>query len=106
VIVSSFNPITLIKLRWLAPTVQIGLLYYQKPLPPHLQHAWFTPILQPQALHPDFSLVDEALMTWARAKNCAVNVWTVNDVDEAKRLAALGVDAIITDVPDVLIRAL
>jgi glycerophosphoryl diester phosphodiesterase len=28
-----------------------------------------------------------------------VNVWTVNDVREAKDLAALGVDGIITDVP-------
>ena len=36
----------------------------------------------------------------------AVNVWTVNEVDEARRLAALGVDALITDVPDLLIGAL
>ena len=35
-----------------------------------------------------------------------VNVWTVNAVDEARRLADLGVDALITDVPDILIGAL
>ena len=35
----------------------------------------------------------------------AVNVWTVNDADEIRRLAAAGVDAIITDVPDVARRA-
>ncbi len=36
----------------------------------------------------------------------AVNVWTVNGEDEMRRLAAAGVDAIITDVPDVARRVL
>jgi glycerophosphoryl diester phosphodiesterase len=106
VIVSSFNPITLIKMRWADPKIQLGLLYYQQPLPPFLRQAWFTPIMNPEALHPHYSLVDEALVTWAHDRGCAVNVWTVNDVDEAKRLADLGVDAIITDVPDLLLQAL
>lgn len=105
VIVSSFNPITLIKLRWADPRVKLGLLYYQE-LPPHLRQAWFTPIIQPEAVHPYYTLVDERLMAWAKERGCAVNTWTVNDVAEAQRLAALGVDAIITDVPDVLIMAL
>jgi glycerophosphoryl diester phosphodiesterase len=35
-----------------------------------------------------------------------VNVWTVNDEDEMRRLAAAGVDAVITDVPDVARRVL
>lgn len=99
VIVSSFNPITLIKLRWLEPKIALGLLY-EKALPAFLQHAWFTPILRPNALHPHHSLVDQDLMNWARQHGCAVNVWTVNDQVEARRLAELGVDAIITDAPD------
>lgn len=99
VIVSSFNPITLIKLRWLEPQIALGLLY-EEALPAFLQHAWFTPILRPNALHPHYSLVDEDLMIWAHQHGCAVNVWTVNDLAEARRLAELGVDAIITDAPD------
>jgi glycerophosphoryl diester phosphodiesterase len=105
VIVSSFNPITLIKLRWTDPKIRQGLLYFQ-PLPPHLRQAWFTPILEPEALHPYHRLIDAELMDWARSKGCAVNTWTVNDPAEAKRLADLGVDAIITDVPDVLMDGL
>lgn len=105
VIVSSFNPITLIQMRWLDPQIALGLLF-DAPLPPFLRRAWFTPILQPQALHPEAALVDADLVEWARREGCAVNVWTVNDVDEARRLAALGVDALITDVPGVLLRAL
>ncbi|MCC9076926.1 hypothetical protein FKZ61_012505 [Litorilinea aerophila] len=99
VIVSSFNPISLIKMRWSDARVRLGLLYGRE-LPPYLQQAWLSPIIRPEALHPHFSLVNEGTMEHARAHGCAVNVWTVNDVAEARRLAALGVDSIITDVPD------
>jgi glycerophosphoryl diester phosphodiesterase len=105
VIVSSFNPITLIKLRWVDPKIQLGLLYFQE-LPPHLRQAWFTPILQPQALHPYHGLVTANLVAWARRQGCAVNTWTVNEVAEARRLADLGVDVIMTDAPDGMISAL
>lgn len=99
VIVSSFNVLTLIKMRYVDPRMALGLLY-STDLPAHLRRAWFTPILQPQAVHPYFALVDEPLMSWARSQGCAVNTWTVNDSAEAKRLADLGVDVIISDVPD------
>lgn len=105
VIVSSFNPITLVKMRWTEPRVELGLLL-EEDLPPHLRFAWFTSILQPQAVHPEAPMVDAAFMEWARARNCAVNVWTVNEPDEARRLIALGVDALITDVPDLMIATL
>ena len=105
VIVSSFNPISLVKMRWTDPKVELGLLLEEE-LPPHLRFAWFTPILQPQAVHPAAGMVDAAFMQWARARNCAVNVWTVNDVDEARALVTLGVDALISDVPDLMIAAL
>jgi glycerophosphoryl diester phosphodiesterase len=105
VIVSSFNPITLIKMRWTDPKIRLGLLY-EKELPPHLRQAWFTPLMQPEALHPYYKLIDEKLMAWAKSKGCAVNTWTVNDVGEAKQLAALGVDVIMSDVPDVIMAAL
>jgi glycerophosphoryl diester phosphodiesterase len=103
VIVSSFNPISLIKLRWMDDRVRLGLLYSQE-LPPYLQEAWLSPIMRPEALHPHHALVTADFMDWARSIPCEVNTWTVNDVDEARRLADLGVDAIITDVPDLLIR--
>lgn len=105
VIVSSFNPVSLIKCRWVEPKIDLGLLFYEG-LPAHLASAWMSPIIQPQAVHPWYGLVDGAFIMWAREKGVAVNVWTVNDVEEAKRLYALGVDAIITDAPDLMIREL
>lgn len=105
VIVSSFNPPSLIKMRALAPKVRLGLLYYL-PMPSFLRDAWFSPIIRPEAIHPMHTLIDEELMTWAKVVGCAVNTWTVNDVPEAKRLAALGVNVIMSDVPDQIMAAL
>lgn len=105
VIVSSFNPPSLIKMRALAPTVPLGLLYYL-PMPAFLRNAWFSPIINPEALHPYHRLIDADLMSWANARGCPVNTWTVNEVTEAQRLAALGVNVIMSDVPDQIMAAL
>lgn len=105
VIVSSFNPLPLIRLRREDPRIQLGLLYHHT-LPTSLWETWMSPIIKPEALHPHYSLVDEKSMARAKKHNHAVNVWTVNELDEARRLADLGVDAIITDYPDRLMAAL
>jgi glycerophosphoryl diester phosphodiesterase len=106
VIVSSFNPIALIKLRHIDPQIALGLLYWGQHLPAFLREIWLSPILRPEAFHPHHSLIDEEYMVWANAVPAAVNTWTVNDPSEARRLAALGVDTIITDVPDTILAAL
>jgi glycerophosphoryl diester phosphodiesterase len=106
VIVSSFNPITLIKMRHVDPQVAVGLLYWGQQLPAFLREIWLSPILRPEAFHPHHTLIDEEYMVWANAIPTAVNTWTVNDPDEARRLASLGVDTIITDVPDTILAAL
>lgn len=49
--------------------------------------------------HPN---VDAALVGAAHARGLAVHPWTVDSAPEAGRLLALGVDAVITNVPDVL----
>ena len=123
VIVSSFNPMALRKMRQLDPSVQIGLLYFTKPprqnggtggfirkilsLPLkhlflHLSRPWLSRGIAPDALHPYFASIDTHLVETARSRGQLVNAWTVNSVAEALRLARLGVNAIITDLPDVI----
>ena len=106
VIVSSFNPIALLKLRHTDPQVALGMLYWGQQLPAFLREIWLSPILRPEAFHPHHTLIDDEYMVWANAVPAAVNTWTVNDPDEARRLAALGVNTIITDVPDTILAAL
>ncbi|PJF46013.1 MAG: hypothetical protein CUN48_15965 [Candidatus Thermofonsia Clade 3 bacterium] len=105
VIVSSFNPITLLKMRHLDPRIALGVLY-DASMPAFLRKIWAGPPLRPEAQHPHHTLIDAEFMAWARSLPAAVNTWTVNEVEEARRLAALGVDVIITDVPDQIMMGL
>lgn len=51
------------------------------------------------ALHPWDPLVDEDLVERAHAAGLALNVWTVDDPERIRQLAAWGVDGIVTNVP-------
>jgi len=63
-------------------------------------------LLGPSAVHPERTLAtEERVRRWA-GRRLAVNVWTVDDVDEARRLAALGASAVITNVPGRIAAAL
>ncbi len=101
VILSSFNPFSLLRVRRIAPELKIGLLYAPD-LPLYLRKAWFRLVVKPQALHPHYRMVDARYMAWAKRKGYEVNVWTVDAPEDMRRLAALGVNAIITNRPDVL----
>jgi glycerophosphoryl diester phosphodiesterase len=97
-LVSSFNPMALWQFQRAAPEVPTGFLFHAQERRP-LREAWPARLLAPFALHPEASLVDAiALAAWRR-RGFAVAVWTVDDPHEIAALAALGVDAIITNEP-------
>ncbi|MBI3914735.1 MAG: glycerophosphodiester phosphodiesterase [Chloroflexi bacterium] len=105
VIISSFNPLALSRMRQLNPQLPRGLLYF-KELPIFLGNAWLRPLARPHALHPRNPMVTFAYMEWANRRGYAVNAWTVDEPIEARRLAEIGVNAIITNQPEVLRDAL
>ena len=61
-------------------------------------------------MHPFFGvLADDAARTvtdLAHSQGVAVHTWTVNEPEDVVRLAAAGVDALITDVPATVVAAL
>ena len=57
-------------------------------------------------LHPHARLVSESLLDATRAAGVAVNTWTVDDPARIVDLAAIGVDGIVTNVPDIAREAL
>lgn len=54
------------------------------------------------AIGPEAHAVDAALVAAAHARGLRVQPYTVNDPAEVERLLALGVDGVISDVPDVV----
>jgi glycerophosphoryl diester phosphodiesterase len=101
VIVSSFNPFALHRVKRLNPHVSTGLLYLFD-LPANPVRALLVAPADPDALHPQKRLVNQKYMDWAKERGYRVNTWTVDAPGEMKRLIALGVDGIITNRPDVL----
>ena len=98
VIVSSFNPWALARIRTAAPELQRALLHASRQ-PLKMVRAEARHIARPAAMHPQVGTVDAAYMSWAHRQGYRVNVWTVNDDPDLERMIGLGVDGIITDHP-------
>jgi glycerophosphoryl diester phosphodiesterase len=94
VLVSSFNPFNLPRIRRQLPEMRRGLLTQ-----PGKAKDWVWRLFRFDALHPHADDVDKVLVSALHARGRDVNVWTVDDPDEIIRLADLGVDAIITNDP-------
>ena len=96
-LISSFNPFAVRRIR-----KHIG----QRTKVAHLWHSrWLkykVIIAKAEANNPHYSLVNEKYVHWARQHHWLINVWTVDDPVEAERLANLGVDAIITNKPQLI----
>ncbi len=101
VVLSSFNPSVLRRIKQLAPALHTGLLYSDD-LPLYLRRAWLRPLARPDALHPQHETVTDGYLTWARRKGYRVNVWTPDGATEMQQLIGQGVDMIITNRPDTL----
>jgi glycerophosphoryl diester phosphodiesterase len=106
VIISSFNPFALRRIKQIEPRLACGLLYAPD-LPIVLRRAWLAPLIAHlDARHPHHSQVNQKLVEQWHARGQRVNVWTVNDADTLRAMAQAGVDGIIGDDPVMLCRAL
>jgi glycerophosphoryl diester phosphodiesterase len=58
------------------------------------------------AVHPRYSALTPELLAAARSSGLRVNTWTLNDPNQIREAAAMGVDEITTDFPIVAIETL
>ncbi|MEM7735967.1 MAG: glycerophosphodiester phosphodiesterase family protein [Deinococcota bacterium] len=96
VLVSSFHPLPLARIRLVAPQIRTALLTYKK-IP-----WWLAALLHVDALHPHHSSIDETVMIRARKHTMMVNSWTVNDANEVAKLMTYAVDGLVADDPEAL----
>jgi len=74
----------------------------------HLESAYSpnAQALQIPEAYRDNRIATRRFLEAAHARNMRVHVWTVNDVESMQRLVDLGVDGIMTDYPDRLLKTL
>lgn len=98
VLLSSFNHQSMELCKRLDPEIRTGLLYGY----PLLHMDSYGAESHADALHPRYSCLqyEPELAVRARERGLQVNTWTVNTREEIAQMAALGVDGIISNFPD------
>jgi len=101
VIIQSFDPRTLRIIHKVYPEQVTALLIENKEsFEANIEALGFIPTIY----SPNYTLVTAELVKEAHAKKIAVLPWTVNKETDMEALAALGVDGIISDYPDRLVK--
>ena len=103
VIYSSFNHLSMLRMKELEKSARVGLLYSEIMAQPWV----YAEGLHAYAIHPaQNSLYVPELIRRCHDKGIAVNVWTVDDQSVMRLCIDQGADGIITNVPDIAIRQL
>ena len=104
VLVSSFNLASVDAVRAASSRVPTAFLTL-----PALDQEWAIATAAERghaAWHPHHVSVTADLVATAHAAGLNVNTWTVDDPDTMRALAAMGVDGIVTNYPDIAIETL
>ena len=101
VIIQSFDPRTLQIIHQLYPSQATALLVENKEsFETNIADLGFTPTIY----SPYYQLVNAELVKQAHARKIGVLPWTVNNEADMQAMEAFGVDGIISDYPDRLVR--
>lgn len=98
VLFSSFLPQNLTQANKLLPEAPVGLLCLEG-IAGIFTRSFLYLGVSPENVHPYLQDTTEALVRREHKRGRRVNVWTVNDGEDMKRLFKIGVDGIFTDDP-------
>ena len=93
----SFDVRILQEIKKTDPNIVLALLVENAgSLEANLQYLGFVPDIY----SPEYILVNDTLVREVHGKGMQIIPWTVNEIDDMKRLSRMGVDGLITDYPD------
>ena len=103
ILYSSFNHYVLLKIRELDPEAKIGLLYSDAMVDPWV----YAKYVGANALHPHYlaALNCPGMLEGCRKAGVDVNPWTANDPQVMRELIEAGVNAVITNYPNLALQA-
>jgi glycerophosphoryl diester phosphodiesterase len=97
--ISSFNPFVLHRAATLEPDLARRLLVGVHSRPWTYRRPWLLQWVRAGGIHLPLALADAELVTHWRRRGYGVCVWTVNDLEHGRRLAAAGATELISDHP-------
>ena len=102
VIISSFNPYPIKHVRQLDQSIHTAHIYADSEgVPRSLRHGAGRFFCRPEILKPDSQQVHRWSLFWLRkVEGYPVLIWTVDDTDQAEKFISMGVDGLISNVPE------
>lgn len=97
IIISSFNWLSVLRMKQLAPELEYAMLFSGMRLE---RMGTLFREMDIRYFHPDLRIIDEGVVGDFHDNGVGVNVWTVNDEEGIRRCLSLGVDSVITNYPD------
>ena len=94
-LVSSFNPVSLRRVKGIDPEIKTGFLVKNRRMIP------FTPLSRADYLHPRANVFNNQTMNHCERNRLGTNIWTVNSGPGIAFFRKRDVDGIITDYPEV-----
>lgn len=98
IIISSFNPASIVLCKQFAPHIKMGFLC-ERPIG---NAEAFIRDCGVDYMHSEVHYTPDSLILSCKAAGIGANLWTVNEEDQMDRLLALDINGIITNYPDVL----
>lgn len=92
IIISSFNPFVISYFKLFHREFITGFLFQNQ------EYLWIVNWIHPSYIHPRADLLNDELISYAKAKNLGINVWTVNNEQAIDLCRDMQVDGIITDL--------
>lgn len=102
IIISSFNHYSVMRAKAVNPRIQCGFL----------ESSWiynfgeYTKTRNVECVHPRFNSLNEESVAEIKSNSIRINTWTVNEEEDVERLYNLGIDAVITNFPDMAKRVI
>ena len=102
IILSSFNHYTILRCREIAPEIKTGFL----------TETWIIDMWDyakkygVECIHPEHYFLTDEYFAKMKKAGVEVNTWTVNTEEDILRLSAMGVDSLIGNYPDLMVKLL
>lgn len=95
-VISTFNHDSIMKCKRMAPDIEVALLIHHQ-----VDEPWkYGKSLGVKAIHPNYKIIDKEMLTMCKKLQIALRPYTVNHVQDIKRILHYDCQAIITDYPE------